>query len=93
MGGLGKLDSRFGFDDKFFIDDHINSLNGNDMAFVRHVNADFPRDSMTASDELAFQRHHVDMLVKAEPECVIDFEERSDHRASEPSLDQTGHTL
>src|SRR5512145_2452570 len=45
--------------------------------------------SSAASPELAFQRQRVDLLQKAEPECVIDIEEGADHIASDRALDES----
>ena len=51
-------------------------MNTEDIVFVAYADIDLSRDAMTASDEFPLQRHHVNVLKKAEAECVVDLEER-----------------
>jgi len=81
LGGLVKLGGGLDFDDKLFINDHIEPLSTELSALVHDTDANLPADAMAASQELTLERHCVDMLEKPETQRVVCIEEGADHRA------------
>ena len=76
-----KLGGGLDLHDKLFIDDHIEPLSAELIAFVHDTNANLPGYPMAARQQLTFERHCVDMLEKPETKCVVDVEEGADDRA------------
>ena len=93
VGSFVELECRFGFDDELLVHDHIDSLNAEDMFLVSHVDIDLSRHSMTAGEQLTFERHHVDVLEKAEAKGVINLEVRPNDGSRKPLFNQlkSGH--
>ena len=73
---------RLDLDDQLVVNDHVKPLVRELFTLVHDTNADFPPYLMTASSELALQGHHIDVLEKAEAECVVNLEKRADYGAT-----------
>jgi hypothetical protein len=86
----GQLGARFDLYNQLFIDNHVDSLNAENVSFIRHVDANLSRDSMAACKELSLKRHHIDVLEKPEAKCVVDLKEGSYHGACKLFLNQIG---
>jgi hypothetical protein len=69
--------------DQFLVHDHVQSLLRELMPLVKHGYGDLPRHSMFALYKLPLQSHNVDVLEESKTECVVNLEERPDHRVSE----------
>lgn len=85
-----ELVCRLDLDDQLVVDDHVEPLVGELFTLVHDTNADFPPYLMTATSELSLQRHHINVLEKAEAECVVNLEKRADYGASQLLFDQVG---
>jgi hypothetical protein len=83
LGDTGKLNARLRFDDEALIDDHVDSLHGEDVPLVRHVDTDLPRDVMAPLEQFTLECHNVNMLEKAESKRVVHLEERANDRTRE----------
>ena len=75
LGGLVKLGGGLDFDDKLFIDDHIEPLSAELNALVHDTDANLPCYAIAARQELTLERHRIDVLEESETQRVVDVEE------------------
>lgn len=72
LGGLVKFGGGLDFHDKLFIDDHIEPLSAELIAFVHDTHANLPRYAMAACQKFTLERHRIDVLEKSKTKRVVD---------------------
>ena len=78
------LERRLRLDDKPLVDDHVDSVDCQNVPLVRHVRAQLASNTMSAHVKLPLESHDVDVLEKSEAESVVDLIERANDRARKP---------
>jgi len=80
-GGLRELLARLRFDDYSVIDHHVQTLAGDEHAFVEDVGLDLAVDFVSAQSQLVRERADVGRLAHpTAAKVVVDLEERRDDR-------------
>ena len=70
------------------VDDHVQALVAELVAFVHDTNTHFPPYLMAKISQFALQGHHIDVLEKPEPESVVNLVESTNGSTGELVLDQ-----
>ena len=68
---LWSFECRLSLDDQPLVDDHVDALHCQNVPLIRHVRAYLASNPMPTHVKLPLERHHIDMLVKAEAENVV----------------------
>lgn len=76
-----QISSSFRLDDEFLVYDHVEPLNAELLTLVHDTNADLSRHIVLSGEQLALERHDVQMLEKPISEMIINLEEGPNNRS------------
>jgi hypothetical protein len=76
-----KVSTRLGLNDEFLVYDHVEPLNSELLTLVHDTNADLSRHIVLSGEQLALERHDVQMLEKPVSKMVINLEEGPNNRS------------
>src|SRR4026208_2523779 len=87
--GVGRENlRRFRLNDHFVVDEHVDSLPADVLAFVSDGNGNFTRDHVTTLYQLQFESSDVDRFNQSIPVVVINLEEPANDRVHQLTLNE-----